>query len=277
MEISLCNEVLRTLPLKQQCDVTARLGYDSLELAPFTLGAEPHRLTSAERRSMRQLFSDAGLSMIGLHWLLVSPPGLSITSPNPEIRATTLEVLHGLVVLCAELGGRVLVHGSPKQRQIPCTGDQSEARKRAIEAIGFASEHAAEAGLVYCLEALPSTSTNFINTIHEAAALVKTIGNPALRTMIDTCAAAAAESESIPDLIHRWVPTGLIGHVHLNDRSGRGPGQGDDDFAPVLRALIRTSYTHGVSIEPLIYEPDGPTCAARAIGYVRGILDSLRS
>lgn len=277
MEIALCNEVLRTFPLKQQCELAARLGYDSLELAPFTLAAEPHRLTSAEIGSVRQLITNAGLNVVGLHWLLVSPPGLSITSADPDIRTATLEVLRGLVHLCAELDGRLLIHGSPEQRQISFAENWSEARKRAVEAIALAAELAAKAGLVYCLEALPRTSTNFVNRISEAAEIVDAVRNPALRTMIDTSAAAATESESTPNLIHRWVPTGLIGHVQLNDKSGRAPGQGDDDFEPVLRALMRTGYAHTVSIEPFIYEPDGLTCAARAIGYVRGILDSLRS
>lgn len=275
MEIALCNEVLRPLPLKQQCELAARLGYDSLELAPFTLATEPHRLGSAERRSLRQLITDAGLGVVGLHWLLVSPPGLSITTADPDILARTREVLHGMVLLCADLGGRVLVHGSPAQRQIRAGDDPAEARKRAAEAIALACEQAADAGLIYCLEALPPTSTNFVNTLAEATELIHTIANPALRTMLDTCAAASAESEPVPDLIERWVPTGLIDHVQLNDRSGRGPGQGSDDFAPVLRALARTGYAHAVSIEPFLYEPDGPTCAARSIGYVRGILESL--
>ena len=27
------------------------------------------------------------------------------------------------------------------------------------------------------------------------------------------------------------------------------------------------------AIEPFVYEPDGPACAARAIGYVRGAME----
>jgi len=277
MEIALCNEVLRALPLAQQCDLAARLGYDSLELAPFTLSPEPHRLGSAERRATRRLIEDAGLRVVGLHWLLVAPPGLSITAADPDIRARTREVLHGLVTLCADLGGRVLVHGSPAQRQIPPGDDAAEARKRAVDAIASAAGRAAEASLVYCLEALPPASTNFVNTIREAADLVTAIGNPALRTMIDTCAAATCETEPVAALVERWMPGGLIGHVQINDRSGLGPGQGRDDFAPVFRALARAGYDRAVSVEPFRYEPDGPTCAARAIGYVRGILDSLRA
>ena len=30
-----------------------------------------------------------------------------------------------------------------------------------------------------------------------------------------------------------------------------------------------------VAMEPFDYHPDGPTCAARAIGYVQGILETL--
>jgi sugar phosphate isomerase/epimerase len=43
----------------------------------------------------------------------------------------------------------------------------------------------------------------------------------------------------------------------------------------VLAALRRSGYEGAVSVEPFRYEPDGPTCAARAIGYLRGILAAL--
>lgn len=272
MQIALCNEVLRDLPLRQQCDLAARLGYDGLELAPFTLGDEPHRLSSAEHRAIRREVEDAGLRVIGLHWLLVAPPGLSITAADPDTRGRTLEVMRGLVGLCAELGGGIMVHGSPAQRRIPPATDRAAARVRAVEAIAAAAEEAARFGVTYCLEALPAASTEFATTMDEAATIVRAIGNPALRTMLDTCAAAACESEPVPAIIERWVPTGLIGHVQLNDRNRRAPGQGDDNFAPILAALASSGYAGAASVEPFVYEPDGPTCAARAIGYLRGIL-----
>jgi sugar phosphate isomerase/epimerase len=276
MQIALCNEVLRDLPLAQQFDLAARLGYDGLELAPFTLGAEPHRLSAADRRSLRRLAADCAISIVGLHWLLLAPPGLSITAADAATRARTREVLSGLVELCADLGGRVLVHGSPGQRRIEPGEDAAAARARAIEAVAQAAEAAGRAGLIYCLEALPQASTRFVNTIGEAAEIVTATANPASRCMIDSCAAAASESEPVHALVERWVPTGLIGHVQLNDRSGRAPGQGEDDFAPVLEALSRTGYAGAVSVEPFVYEPDGPTCAARAVGYLRGVMAALR-
>ncbi|HXV25172.1 MAG TPA: sugar phosphate isomerase/epimerase family protein [Alphaproteobacteria bacterium] len=277
MRIALCNEVLRELPLDRQVDLASRLGYDGLELAPFTLGAEPHRLPSAERQRVRRLVADAGLQLVGLHWLLITPAGLSITSADATVRARTLEVLCGLVDLCAELGGKLMIHGSPQQRRIAPGEDRSAARARAIEAIAMAAERARQAGLVYCLEPQPPASTEFVNSLAEAAGILADLGNPALKTMIDTCAAANSESESVPALIQRWLARGVIAHIQLNDRNGRAPGQGSDDFAPVILALERGGYDGAVSVEPFVYEPDGPTTAARAIGYLSGILAALRT
>ena len=275
MRINLCNEVLRHLPFEEQAARAAELGYDGLEIAPFTLGPEPHRLPAAECRRLRRVVEDAGLRVVGLHWLLVTPEGLSITDPDPEVRRRTAEVLEGLVELCADLGGRVMVHGSPKQRALPPGEDPDVVRRRACALLAGVAERAGRLGVTYCLEPLGRHEDAFATTVAEAAALVEATGVPALRTMIDTSAAGLSELEPPADLIRRWVPRGVIGHVQLNDRNRRGPGEGDDRFAPVLRALRAVGYAGEVSVEPFVYRPDGEGVAARCIGYLRGILDAL--
>ncbi|WP_019015095.1 sugar phosphate isomerase/epimerase family protein [Elioraea tepidiphila] len=275
MRFSLCNEVVRELPFAAQCDLAASLGYDGIELAPFTLGADPHRLPAAEIAALRRAASDAGIAITSLHWLLVAPAGLSITSDDAATQARTLDVIAGLVALAAELGATHLVHGSPAQRVLPEGADREAARARAIDAFAFAGERARAAGVVYCIEPLDRGQTAFVNTIAEAAAIVRAIGNPALRTMLDTCSAASTETEPLDALVARWLPTGLIAHVHLNDANRRAPGQGAVRFTPVLAALRAQGYTGTAAIEPFEYIPDGPTCAARAIGYLRGLLETL--
>lgn len=272
MKLSLCNEVVRELPFEGQCELAAELGYRGLELAPFTLGEETYRMPAAERASVRRACADAGVAISGLHWLLVAPKGLSITTADAGVRQQTLEVMRLLVGLCAELGGDYLVHGSPAQRQ---SGSDPDAAARAEAAWAAVAEEARAAGVTYCIEPLARRETDFVNTVAEAAAIVQRIGNPALRTMIDTSAAALAEAEPVAALVERWMPTGLVAHVQLNDSNRRGPGQGDDRFAPVLAALKRNNYAGWLAMEPFDYIPDGPTCAARAIGYVAGILEAL--
>ena len=274
MRIALCNEVLAPWPFARQCEWAAAVGYEGLELAPFTLGDDAWKLPAAERAALRRAASDAGIAISGLHWLLRQPEGLSITSPDATVRARTLEVLRGLIDLCADLGGAVLVHGSPAQRRLPAD-DEAAGRERAIETFATVAAHAQAAGVTYCIEPLAAPEADFLHTVAEAAAVVQAIDRPALRTMLDCCAAARAEAESVHEVLARWLPTGLLAHVQLNDPNLRGPGQGALGFADILRALRRHGYAGWIAVEPFDYHPDGPACAARAIGYLKGLLEAL--
>jgi len=274
VRIALCNEVLAPWPFARQCEWAAALGYEGLELAPFTLGDDAWKLPAAERAALRRAASDAGIAISGLHWLLRQPEGLSITSPDATVRARTLEVLRGLIDLCADLGGAVLVHGSPAQRRLPAD-DEAAGRERAIETFATVAAHAQAAGVTYCIEPLAAPEADFLHTVAEAAAVVQAIDRPALRTMLDCCAAARAEAESVHEVLARWLPTGLLAHVQVNDPNLRGPGQGAVGFADILRALRRHGYAGWIAVEPFDYHPDGPACAARAIGYLKGLLEAL--
>jgi len=275
MRIALCNEVLASMAFEQQCAYAASLGYDGLEIAPFTLSESPDQLSDADAQRVRRIAEQHGLAIVGLHWLLVKPEGLSITSADAALRARTVAVLKRLTELCAAMGGKVMVHGSPKQRTVADGDSKETALKRARDCFAEVAETAARVGVVYCVEPLGRFEAQLINTVDEAAALVRDVGKPALKTMIDCSAASLNETEPVAQLIDRWLPTGLIGHVQLNDRNRRGPGQGEDRFAPVLAALKRNDYRGAIGIEPFDYLPDGPGSAARAIGYVRGILEAL--
>ena len=272
MKLSLCNEVVRELPFDRQCALAAGLGYAGLELAPFTLGEDSYRMPASARAAVRDACAKAGIAISGLHWLLVAPKGLSITTADRAAWERTVEVMRRLVELCADLGGDYLVHGSPAQRRV---GGEADARARAGAAWAAVAPEAEAAGVTYCIEPLAARETDFVNTVADAAAIVRRIGNPALRTMIDTSAAAMAEPEPVAAAIERWIPTGLVAHIQLNDSNRRGPGEGRDAFAPVLAALKRTGYDGWLAMEPFEYIPDGPTCAARSIGYIAGIIEAL--
>lgn len=275
MKIALCNEVLQPMPFAMQCDFARAVGYDGLELAPFTFADEPHLMIPAERTAIRRAAREAGIEITGLHWLLVTPRGLSITSADEAVRNRTVEVMMRLVDLCHDLGGRIMVHGSPAQRAIPPGDTREAALERAKDCFARAGNYAATAGVTYCIEPLARAETQLINTVAEAAAIVDEIGTPGLRTMIDTSAAGRGEAEPVAALVDRWLPTGRVAHVQVNDTNRRGPGEGDNRFAPVFAALRRNGYDGVVAVEPFKYLPDGQATAARAVGYIRGILESL--
>ena len=273
MRLSLCNEVIREMPFAGQCEFAASVGYDGLEIAPFTLSDAPHMLDAGAVADVRRSLSDAGMKCSGLHWLLIAPEGLAITSPDAEVRARTIDVMRRLVDLAAELGAETLVHGSPKQRDLP-EGRADEARAWALECFAAAGTAADAAGVVYCVEPLATRETNFINSVAEAVEIVKAVGSPGLRTMVD-CSATGGTGPEVVALLDEWLPTGMLAHVQVNDPNRRGPGEGEMRFRPILQALRRRGYDRWVAVEPFDYLPDGPACAARAAGYLRGHLEGM--
>ena len=280
MRIALCNEVLQPLPFEKQCEVAAALGYDGLEVAPFTLAEDPMRIDDGQASAFARIAEDHGLAITGLHWLLVAPQGLSIVSDDAAVRERTCAVMERLVELCAVMGGQYLVHGSPKQRSVPPGSTREQALDRARECLARAARRAGTCNVTYCLEPLSRRETDLFNTVAEAAALVDSVGSPALRTMIDCSAAGQSEDTSVEVLMGRWMPTGHIAHVQVNDPNRRGPGQGAMAFAPILQTLgqmQRMGHYQGImAVEPFDYVPDGVGSAAHAIGYLKGLLQALQ-
>jgi sugar phosphate isomerase/epimerase len=166
-----------------------------------------------------------------------------------------------------------LIHGSLVQRQLE-SGDEAEGKARHRE-LRHAAAAVEKAGVTYLAEPLAPQDTGFVTNVDEALAIVRAIKSPALKTMID-CSAMGRAGFDVPALIRKHLPTGLVAHIHLNDPNRRGPGEGEMKFGPILAALFEMNYAGMAAIEPFIYEPDGPTCAARQIGYVRGVIESVK-
>lgn len=275
MKLALCNEVLGTLPIARQCELAAALGYAGLEVAPFTLADDPTTLDATSARALAAQASAHGLAISSLHWLLVKPEGLSLVSSDAAVRARTLDLLRRLIDFAARCGARVLVHGSPRQRSPEPGQSVPDALARLTGALGELASHAAAAGVTYCLEPLSPVETPVVNTVAQAAAVVDAIGSPALRTMLDVSAASQAESEPVHEVLARYLASGHIAHVQLNDRNRRGPGQGDTPQTPVLKVLRDAGYGGWMAVEPFVYQPDAVACAAFSAGHVRGIWNAL--
>ncbi|MEL6169987.1 MAG: sugar phosphate isomerase/epimerase family protein [Pseudomonadota bacterium] len=268
LETTLCNELLAAdgLSLAEQAEVAAALGFVGLELAPATLGAEPHRLDKREVTEIRRTVEAAGIRVTGLHWLLSGYPEASVT--DPEKLDETRTILFGLIGLCADLGGTVLVHGSPAQRVRPDGMSDDRLIADLAEFFGPVAAAAERAGVTYCIEPLASVETRTITTIAEGAALVEAVGSPAFQTMID-CKAAGLQEPPVADRIRDWVPRGVVGHIHANDTNLGAPGMGEDPFPEIVAALRDVGWDGLVGVEPFRTLIDGRVTAATGIATLR--------
>lgn len=258
---ALCSEVFKT-PIEETFRTVAALGFQGIEIAPFNIAESVEEVSAKRRREIRQAAEDVNLEILGLHWLLVSPSGLHLTTDDDGVRAKTINYLKALTHFCADLGGDFMVLGSPAQRNIAPKSDANAARARAIDALRQVGPTLSERGVRLLLEALHPNETNFLQTIEEVEALNVEIDHDQISYMLD-CKAMSGMPDGIVGTIKKYGRT--TGHFHANDPSGAGPGMGELAFAPVLDALSASGYKGWVSSEPFQYEPDSETVARTAL------------
>jgi sugar phosphate isomerase/epimerase len=266
MRFAICNETFEGWDHARICHFVASLGYTGLELAPFTLAPRITDVTAEQRRLLRRQAEHCGVRIVGLHWLLAKTEGLHITSPDEAVRLRTGEYLVELARCCRDLGGELMVFGSPAQRRIPAGATRAQAAEYALDTFGRALPGIAECGIKLCLEPLAPAEADFINTCAEAVALLDRLPHPSFVLHLDVKAMSFDEAP-IPELIRHHAAR--TGHFHANDANRRGPGFGITDFVPILRALRETNYQGWVSVEVFDYSPDPETIARDSIRYMR--------
>jgi D-psicose/D-tagatose/L-ribulose 3-epimerase len=266
MRFAMCNELFDDRSLVDGFRAIAQAGYQAVELAPFTLGAPVEELGASERTEIRRSAARLGLEFTGLHWLLARTEGMHVAAADPAVRRRTLDHLNALTDLCADLGGRVLVFGSPGQRSTPAGMAVSEARARSIDLFRAWAAHAEQTGTTICLEALPPEETDFMTTTDEVIEIVRDVDSSAVRLVLDV-KSMSSESAPIPDQIARAAP--YLAYVQANDANRGGPGFGETDFVPIFRALAAVGYDGDVSVEAFDVATDVDDLAYKSLDYLR--------
>jgi sugar phosphate isomerase/epimerase len=268
LRFALCNEMFEKSTMAEVCGIISKLGYQGVEITPYTLAATADAVTAAQRAQIRKVVKDNGLETVGLHWLLARTTGLHLTTPDNAVYRRTKDYFNVLIDLCHDLGGKVMVIGSPKQRSLVDGQTYAGAWKRAVEMFQGACDKARDAGVTLCIEPLAKTETDFINTVAEGLKMVREINHPNFKVHLDVKAMAAEGKPSIPEII-RSVKATEIGHFHVNDANLYGLGMGEVDYGPIAAAVREIGWNKWLSVEVFKYDPDPTTIARRSIEYLK--------
>jgi sugar phosphate isomerase/epimerase len=266
MKFAVCNEIFQGWTLDDTFAYAAALGYDGLEIAPFTLANSVNDISAHERQRIRDAAARAGVAIVGLHWLLVKPEGLHLTHPDAALRERTARYFCDLVDCCADFGGRVMVVGSPKQRSVLPGVVPEQAWAWATAALRDPVKRAEDRGVTLCVEPLSPAETNFINTAAEAIRFVQPFRSPHLKIILDV-KAMCAEAKPISQVIRESWPH--FAHFHANDRNLKGPGFGEVDFRPIAAALKDVGYGGYVSVEVFNFAEGPEVIASKSLEYLR--------
>ena len=272
IRLGICNELFEGWDFGLVCRTVKTLGYDGLEIAPFTLAPRITDVSPARRRELKAIVADAGLETIGLHWLLAKTEGFYLTTPDAAVRQRTGDYLIALAEATRDLGGSLMVLGSPKQRDLLPGVSYERAAEYALEVFERIMPAIGGSGVDLCLEPLAPSETNFLNTCAEANDLIARVNHQNFKLHMDVKAQSSEIAGTVPDLITRHAAD--AGHFHAQDVNLRGPGMGAIDFVPILKALVDSGYDRWVSVEVFDFSPGAEETARRSVKCLRHALDA---
>lgn len=252
MKYAICNETFQDWPFDRAFAFAREAGYTGIEIAPFTLARYVTEVSPQRRGEVRRQIESAGLEMVGLHWLLAKTEGLYLTSPEKAVRLRTADYLAELARLCADLGGSIMVLGSPQQRNLLRGVTKAQGMQYAADVLSIAVPAFADCGVTLAVEPLGPAEGDFLLTAAEGRELIELVGSPQVRLHLD-CKAMSSESQPIPEIIQ--ANRDLMVHFHANDPNRQGPGMGQLDFVPIFQALKEIDWQGWVSVEVFDYAP----------------------
>ena len=274
MRLAICNELFQDWPLAKAFSYARDAGFEGIEFAPFTLSddADVRSISPVHRATLRDQLAAAHQQAVGLHWLLAKTEGLYLTSPDETVRRRTGEYLIELTDLCADLGGTVMVLGSPLQRNLLPGVSHEQAMAFAADVIRVAEPTMRERGVILALEPLGPAEGDFLNTAASGIQLAKMVNSPNVRLHLDV-KAMSTESQSIPDIIRHSAE--WLQHFHANDPNLLGPGMGEVDFEPIIAALDEVGYQGWLTVEVFDDSPGIEAICEASVATLRRCLDRI--
>ncbi len=267
MRFGICNELYEEGTFAEVCHSIKAIGYEGIEIAPFTLSNLITDITPTHRAELKKIVHDEGLETIGLHWLLAKTEGFYLTSPDVTTRRRTADYFKALAEATHDLGGELMVLGSPKQRDLLPGVSYDSAVGYAIDVFEQLAPTLEATGIDLCLEPLAPSETNFLNTCDQANALLAKLNHPRFRLHMDVKAQSGEVGETVPALIEEHA--GKARHFHAQDTNLKGPGMGSVDFGPIMKALIHSGYRHWVSVEVFDYSPGAVLTAKESLACLK--------
>lgn len=263
----ICNEIMEGWDWRRQCEYAAQVGYEGLEVAPFTLADHVDELSKADRAELREIAEEAGVEVLGLHWLLVTPDWLHVTTSDQDVWQRSWDYMVKLAELCADLGGEVMIFGSPAQRSSTGGLTTAQAVDNLTRGLEMVAPAIGEYDVKLLLEPLSSDQTDVINTVGDAVEVVRAVDHPAVSAMFDFHN-TADETEPMHEVIREYYS--YLEHIQIQEMDGSYLGdEGEiehfDEYVEALRAFRELGYDKWVSLEVFEFEPGPETIATESM------------
>lgn len=262
MKLSICNEIFSEMDVVESFRQAKLLGYDGIEIAPFTIARNVEKISAEKRKEIQRKAVENEIEVIGTHWVLVCDKNVNLFKASGEVNVEAVNYLNRVIEFTSDIGGKIVVFGSPKQRSIPSKEVFKLAWDSAVSAFREIGDFASEKMVTLCIEPLSKDQTNFINNVCEANKFIAEVGHENIRLILDV-RSMCDEKRSFRDIIKEGGTN--LKHFHANDCNGYIPGSGSANYKEIIQGLLEINYPGYLSVEVFDFRPDPKTIAIRSL------------
>lgn len=265
---------------RQAIDAAAEIGFDHIEVVIFDPATTAADLTVklAERAGIAVA---AGMAL---------SPAADLSSPNAGIAAKGEQVVADCLRVARDLGAPALGGVTYAALHRYMAPPDAGAWERVLDAYHRLAETARSVGVRLGIEPVNRYETNIINTLGQAAEVVRAVDPETMFVQMDTYHMNIEEAD-IAGAIE--ATQDVLGYAHVGESNRSYLGSGTFDFDTYFKALARVGYSGGFtweSFSPQVVNaditgllalwrapwPDGKQAARQALAFMRAQVEAAR-
>ena len=257
------------------------LGFDLLEFgAPWLL--------TLDDKSIAKFRKTADDNNIQLAMSLGLSVDQDISSEDPVIRETGLELLIKLAVAMSKVGAKVcsgIVHGAWNGK-IKEYKEKASRWDNSVRTMKEACKVFSSEGVVFNVEVVNRFENFLVNNCSEAIKYLDDVNSPTLGIHLDTFHMNIEEDSFVEAIISAGD---RLKHFHIGENNRKFPGMGMMPWKEIFAALNAISYQGAIAMEPFV-RPGGEVGSAvslyrelmelsnydndirRSVAFVRGLM-----
>ncbi len=231
---------------KDVAKVFRKLSVKNVELAPTKLWGDPTKATDSEIADVLDFWESNGQDVVAFQSMLFGRENLKIFE-DELTRQETANFLKDFIRLAGKMGVKVLVFGSPKNRQRGKVA-YDQAFDIAKDFFGDLGDVARENNTCFCIEPNPiDYACDFVTNAQQGIELVKAVNNEGFGLHLDIAGMTLA-GDDIAESIKNAAP--VLRHFHASSpQLGQVEAAGGIDHETAAVALADINYKGFVSIE----------------------------
>jgi sugar phosphate isomerase/epimerase len=243
-------------------ELAAAAGFDALEISPWI----PSVLNAAVVKQLKACVKRNHIAFSG--FTAIYPPSIVLASKSPAMRRRSVVYTNDLIEFAHELGGRCLVWGSPRSRNIPDDVTFKRGYAWLVQLLKTSGSLAEERDVKIAIEPINRFESKIIHTVREALSLARLVDRKSVGIVYDVFHVSLEEDSFTAPIL---LAGKRLAAVHVSDCNRRIPGKGHIDFRPIFRTLRRVGYDGYVTLEATL----GPDLKKDLIAARRHLENSM--